>query len=187
MTSDQLCRSLAIDVLASLTTAEEAFNKACKLDRQVINLEDDSMNRFTTISSRDTYLDVAALLDEDYKPRLIELTALQASVVERAKYEIKDAYWYKGIRLELLPETDREIREIGVTTIVDQLVKYTIAHDCDYILDSDFAVVRENDNYLIHYLSHGFPLYGQYNMINGVFSFHEITPELYNSGIRVAA
>ena len=133
-------------------TAKEAMKRACDNERQALQFSTGDLRRITHFSIRDEYLEIAELLDRSLKPLDVKLTTIQNSLIERAKVALKNMDWYKGISVDLLPETDKEIFEIGFHNVVDILVRDTINQDCPHITAGrNVTIIKQDGKYFVNF------------------------------------
>ncbi len=126
-------------------SAEEAIKRACDIDRQLIDMYDGSLEKYSALVSQDDYQEMAALQERYYVPLGKELSVVQRSVINTAKTFFKDCDWYQGIRLELLPETDEEILAFGLDAISRRLVEDTVMQDSPCLPDGAYYIKLNPD------------------------------------------
>lgn len=148
---DELRRKALLTQYGHLS-AVDAFHEACYHECQSLQYSVMELGHYTFQSSCNDLLELAEIKDEQFKPHEVQLSNIQNLCIQKAKNFLKDAYWYKGIRIELLPETDEEILELGIPKVIDRLVKCTVYYDCPHIDDHIKSTVDKNEDvYIITY------------------------------------
>lgn len=100
----------------------EVLEKACQYEALSIKSHLNCMEEFRYISLCDNTLDKL-----DVKALDIELSHIQKAAIRQAKHRLVDMVSdYRGICIDLLPQTDEMIQQLGFNCVVNMLLTDTL-------------------------------------------------------------
>ena len=107
-----------------MLTSDYLLKEACKYEANALKAFLSCIERFDNETKRDMYLKKLEEIDPEFQSIECHFTHLQNSVIKSAKYILLNDYdEYLGICLDTLPDSDKEIEEIGVREVINQLVQ----------------------------------------------------------------